>query len=219
LKLCLYSTVAYLVIRGILKTDIASITDGRGLSELMERSMFRLLLAFVLLAVIFAVVDQLIVRRDFLKRMRMSRRELRREAREREGEPRLKQKRKHLHAELAKTSQSLKNLRKADMLIVNPQHIAIALHYDRRTMLAPVIISAGTDQLAQRLRRLAFIYGIPVVENRTLARELYYKSALNRPIPEQCFAPVANIYNSIWRKSGKGGADRDHVQTISGQEF
>lgn len=219
LKLCLYTVAAYVVIRGALQTDIGAVTDGLSLSALMAHTGFRLLGAFILLAFIFAVLDQLIVRRDFLKKMRMSRRELRREAREREGEPRLKQKRKKLHAEFVKMSQSLRNMRKADVLITNPQHIAIALHYEPRNMLAPEVVSAGTNQFAQRLRRLAFIYGIPVVENKALARELYRKSGLNRSIPEHCFKPVADIYNTIRRRTGKGGANRPHVQEILREEL
>ena len=219
LKLCLYSAAAYVVVRGVLASDIGSVTDAASLSALMAHSAFRLLAAFILLAAGFAVLDQLIVRRDFLKKMRMSRRELRREAREREGEPRLKQKRKKLHAEFVKMSQSLRNIRKADVVVTNPQHIAVALHYDRRTMLAPEVVSAGVNQFAQRLRRLAFIYGIPVVENRMLARELYRKSALNQSIPQHCFEPVAEIYNTLRRKSVKRDAGGGHVQTVLREEL
>jgi len=219
LKLCLYTVAAYIVVRGVLASDIGSITDASSLSALMAHSAFKLLAVFVLLAAFFAVLDQLIVRRDFLKKMRMSRRELRREAREREGEPRLKQKRKQLHAQFVKMSQSLRNMRKADVLITNPQHIAVALHYDRRTMLAPEIVSLGTNHFAQRLRRLAFIYGIPVIENRILARELFRKSGLNQSIPQHCFEPVAEIYNTIRRKSVKRDAGGGHVQTILRQEL
>jgi flagellar biosynthetic protein FlhB len=205
LKLGVYTGISYLIVREAVQIDTGSIADGFGLSAIMRRVAFKLLLAFVLGALLFAVIDQLIVRRDFGKKMRMSRRELRREAREREGEPRLKQKRKQLHAEFVKMSQSLRNLRKADVLVTNPEHIALALRYDRRTMHAPIVVSIGTNLFAQRLKRMAFIYGIPIVENRALARELYRKAALNKSVPEHCFRPVADIYNSIRRKSATGG--------------
>jgi flagellar biosynthetic protein FlhB len=200
LKLCAYTTVGYLVIRGALASDLASITDGQRLAAALIHAFFRLLGAFLLLAIVFAVLDQLIVRRDFLKRMRMSRRELRKEHRDREGDPRLKQKRRQLHAEFAKASQSMRNLRKADVLIVNPSHIAIALRYEPRTMPAPLVVSAGTNQFALRLKRLAFIYSVPVVENRALAQELHRHSGLNRPIPDQSFKAVAAIYNAMRRQ-------------------
>ncbi len=204
LKLAAYATAGYLVIRQMLKIDIASVIDGRGLAGLMARSGFRLLTYAIGIAFLFAIVDQLIVRRDFWRRMRMSRRELRRELREREGEPHLKRKRKQLHAEFAKASQSLRNLRGADVLIVNPRHIALALRYDRRTMSAPVVVSMGTNRFALRLKRLAFIYSVPVIENPTLARELIRRAALNRPIPDHCFRPVADIYNALRAKMRTG---------------
>ncbi len=202
LKLCAYGFIGYLILRSALQGDIGSVADGLGLSELMTHTALKLLAAFALAAIFFAALDQIIVRRDFLRKMRMSRRELRREAREREGEPRLKQKRKQLHAEFVKMSQSVRNLRKADVLIVNPQHIALALRYDRKTMQAPKVVSVGTDHLAQRLKRLAFIYGIPVVEDRALARELLRRSGLNQQIPDHCFPSVARIYNGLPRKPG-----------------
>lgn len=204
LKLCLYSTVGYLVIRGSLNGDVGAITGARSLLATMGQVAERLLATFVCVAFLFAVLDQIIVRRQFLKKMRMSRREVRREARDREGDPRLRHKRKQLHAEFAKQSQSLRNLRGADVLITNPQHIAMALRYERRTMNAPMVVSVGTNQFAQRLKRLAFIYGVPVVENRPLAQELFRKSGLSRPIPDHCFRPVADVYNTLKKRMASG---------------
>jgi flagellar biosynthetic protein FlhB len=160
-----------------------------------------LLLGFTAVALLFAVVDQLIVRRGFLKKMAMSRREVRRESREREGDPRLKQKRKQLHAEFSKLNQSLHNLKNADVVIANPDHIALALRYDRKTMQAPRVVSLGINRTAQHLKRMALLYGIPVVENRALARALYSRSALNKQIPDFCFKPVADVYNSLRAKA------------------
>jgi flagellar biosynthetic protein FlhB len=205
LKLAVYAAIAFLVIRSVWRSDSPSISDAHRLSSAMSSAAFRLLACFVLAAFFFAVLDQLIVRRAFGKRMRMSRRELRREAREREGEPRLKQKRRQLHAEFVKMSQSLRNLRKADVLITNPEHLALALHYDRRTMQAPVVVSLGKNLFALRLKRMAFVYGIPVIENRTLARTLFRRAALDKPIPEHCFRPVADIYNTLRRTYRAGG--------------
>lgn len=210
-KLVVYTAVGSLVVRGVLTSDVGLATDARGLSALIARAAFRLLAAFALIALFFTAIDQIIVRRDFLKRMRMSRRELRREHRDREGEPRLKQKRKQLHGEFVKLSRSLRGLRGADMLVTNPQHIALALRYDPRTMAAPKIVSIGTDRLAQRLKRLAFVYGIPIFEDRPLARALLRHGVLDRPIPEHCFQPVANIYNALRRKGGSTEPKQPHV--------
>lgn len=200
LKLCVYTAICWLVLRDLLVSNAASISDARILASLLVSAGFRLLFYCVLAALFFAVVDQLIVRRDFQKRMRMSRREVRREHRDREGEPRLKQKRKQLHGEFVKASQSLRGLRGADVLITNPQHIAMALRYERQTMQAPVIVAIGRNAFAQRLKRLAFIYGIPTFENRPLAQQLLATGSLSQPIPDSCFQAVADIYNALGQR-------------------
>ena len=201
LKIAVYTSVGYLTILHALRGDMASIRDAGTLLALMGRVSFRLLASFAGVALVFALIDQLITRRDFLKKMGMSRRDVRRETREREGDPRLKQRRKQLHAEFSKHSQSVRNLKGADVLIANPEHIAVGLRYERRAMQAPTIVSLGLDRQAQYLKRLALLYGIPVIENRALARALYGRSALNRVIPEHCFHAVADIYNAIWRRA------------------
>jgi flagellar biosynthetic protein FlhB len=208
LKLVFYSAVAVLAIRAAIGATTGASGGARALGPLIAAKGFNLLFAFLGIAALFAALDQLIARRDFLKRMRMSRRDIRREARDREGEPRLKQKRKQMHAEFVKASQSLRGLRGADVLITNPQHIALALRYDPRTMQAPLVVASGTDHLAQRLKRLAFIYAIPIVENRPLARLLQARSEINRPIPPDCFRAVADIYNTLRRSRAK---DENHV--------
>lgn len=201
LKLTIYAIIGWLVIHAAISVDGGSISDAGRLASVMSRMSFRLLGAFLLAAIAIAILDQLIARRDFLKRMRMSRREVRREHREREGDPRFKQKRKQLHAEFVKVSKSLKGLRGSDVLITNPQHIAVALRYDPKTMHAPRVVSMGTSHLAQRLKRLAFIYSIPVVEDRPLARALHRSCVMDAPIPEHCFKSVADIYNKLRRQA------------------
>jgi len=200
LKLVVYGGIAYLAIRHAAAASFPTITDARALAFAMTSGAFRLLFLFMAAAAAFAVVDQMIVRRDFSKKMRMSRRELRREVRDREGEPRMKQRRKQLHAEFSKLSQSLKNIRGADVLITNPTHFAVALKYDNRTMTAPTVVAQGANQFALRLRRLAFQHGVVIIENRELSRALYYKCPLNSEIPETLYQPIADIYLAL-RKS------------------
>jgi flagellar biosynthetic protein FlhB len=169
-KLAVYAVLAWLLARSALNDDVARIEDGHTLANRLGVEGLRLLAAAAGVAFMFAVIDQIISRRDFTRKMRMSRRELKREHREREGEPRLKQKRKALHAEFVKMSRSLRGLRGADMLVVNPVHFAVGLRYDPRTMAAPTVVSMGRDRFALRLRRTAFLYGVTVIEDRPLAQ-------------------------------------------------
>jgi flagellar biosynthetic protein FlhB len=200
-KLAAYGTVGYLLVTHSLRGEGASIHDAASLLAAIWHATLKLLAAFAGVALLFAGLDQIIARRDFLKKMRMSRRDVRRESREREGDPRLKQRRKQLHAEFSKHSQSMRNLKGADVLITNPEHIALGLRYDRRAMQAPTVVSIGIDRQAQKLKRMALLFGVPVIENRPLARALYSRSALNRQIPEHCFQAVADIYNALRRRN------------------
>ncbi|MDR3508528.1 MAG: EscU/YscU/HrcU family type III secretion system export apparatus switch protein [Caulobacteraceae bacterium] len=206
-KLGLYVGLAYVVMRQARAQAFASITDARGLAEGLSHFGFRLLVLFLAAALLFAALDQLIVRRDFQKKMRMSRREVRRERRDREGEPRMKQRRKQLHAQFSKLSQSLRNVRGADLLITNPTHFAVALRYDPRTMTAPQVVSRGAHQFAQRLKSLAFVYGVVIVQNPPLARALYRACEIDRDIPEAFYKPVADLYLDLKkRKAESSGA-------------
>jgi flagellar biosynthetic protein FlhB len=207
LKFASYITVAFLIIRGAMRSDVGAVTDGRSLAVFMAGLAGWLLLGFVLVAAAFAAIDQILSRRMFLKGMRMSRREVKREMRDREGDPRLRQKRRQLHANFVKASQSIRNLPGADVLVTNPEHIAIALRYDGAAMPAPKIVSMGTNRQARRLKRMAISYGIPVVEDRPLARTLYRTGALDRFVPEDNFAAVARIYNDLRRAGLLKAAD------------
>lgn len=199
LKLALYAGVATMVIIESAR-NAAAITDAGRLGEGLARMTLKMLACAVGVAAVIALLDQLVSRRDFLKKMRMSRRELKREFRDREGDSRLKQRRKELHGQFAKTSQALKGIRQADVVIVNPVHFAVALRYQPDVMDAPVVVSRGSHAIALRLRRLAFAYGVPIVVDPPLARRLYRTSTMNRPIPEALFRPIADLYLGLRRK-------------------
>jgi flagellar biosynthetic protein FlhB len=197
LKLAVYAAIAWLVGRRAIDDATAHVGDAAGLAQSMFGAALRMLAWFALAALVFAVIDQLLVRKEFGKNMRMSRRELRREMRDREGEPRQKQKRKQLHAEFVSASQSLRNVRQADVVLINPVHVAVALRYDAATMAAPLVVSRGAGDLAQRLKRIAFRHNVRMIEDRALARALYRSCAIDSPVPESLYREVAAIYRNI----------------------
>lgn len=206
LKLAVYTVVVWLCARQALDAYFARVGDGAGLAQAMFAAGMKLLAWFVLAALCFAAFDQLLVRREFGKNMRMSRRELRREHRDREGEPRQKQKRKQLHAEFVKASQSLRGVKGADVIVTNPTHVAVALRYDAAAMAAPQVVSRGAGDLAQRIRQLAFRFNVIVVEDKKLARALYRRAALDAPVPEALYQEVAALYNRLRRSSPQAEA-------------
>ena len=139
LKTAIYGTAAWLMLRDSIARFGAIATDGERLPEAMLAAALRLAFVFIGIALFFVILDQLLVRKEFLKQMRMSRREVTREGREREGDPRIKRKRKQLHAEFVKQSGGPAALPGSDLLVVNPEHFAVALRYDPERMAAPEI--------------------------------------------------------------------------------
>lgn len=198
-KFVVYSALAALVIHSAWTVEAARASDAGALSTALGRVSVRLALAFLAAAVAFAILDQLLARREYTKQMRMSRRELRRESRDREGEPRLKQRRKELHGQFAKVSQSVRGMRGADLLIVNPIHLAVGLRYDPAGMEAPKVVARGAHQVAQRLKRMAFLYGVTVIEDKPLAQALFRRCRLDQEIPELFYGPVASLYRNLRR--------------------
>ena len=198
-KMVVYIGSAALLIQYVFMARGPSIVDASTLVSAMHDGAMRLLFCFVLIALIFAAIDQVLARRDFLKQMRMSKSELTREVKEREGEPRIKRRRKELHAEFAKQANSLGNLAGSDMLIVNPQHYAVALAYDASRMEAPQVSAKGRNQYALKLKQLAAEQSIPIFEAPPLARALYRLCQKGDPVPASEYRYVVDLYLKVAR--------------------
>lgn len=205
-KMIAYCLATWVVIRMVVDRFGLIAGDGERLAGTLESAALRLLFAFMLVAFGFVVLDQVLVRGEFLKQMRMSRREVTREAREREGEPRIRQRRKQLHAELLKQGKGIGALAGSDLLIVNPEHFAVALRYDDERMDAPVVSAKGRNAHALRLKAEAHRRGLAVVVDPPLARSLYRACAIDRTIPADRYEAVARHYIELRRRSATNGA-------------
>lgn len=193
-KLFFYALAATLVVFGAIKTLAPTMTGAPPLVQGMYSEGLRLIIVFACLALIVAIMDQVISRNEFSKEMRMTRSELTRESKEREGDPRQKQKRKQLHTEFASQTQALNGLGGSDVLVVNPEHVAIGLRYNSGTMTAPQITTKGRNQFALILKRKAALLSIPIFQSPTLARSLYQACQIGTAVPPEHYRSVADIY-------------------------
>lgn len=194
IKLGVYGAITWLLIASVLETAPNWSLGAVGLASAIGTKGFDLLLYFVVAAFFVAMLDQIWSRREFAKKMRMSRRELKREHRDREGEPRFKQKRKEFHKQFLEMAKSLRGARDADVILINPTHYAVALRYDPLAMLAPKLVSRGSGSLAARIRQIGFTYGVTIHSDPALARALYRSAALDAEIPGTLYHEVAEIY-------------------------
>ena len=158
------------------------------------------LLVWCLLALIPIVLFDIVVsRRHFSKRMMMSRREVQDKHKQREGDPRIRSRRRALQGKARQRSASLRRVKDADVLITNPTRLAVALKYDDAGMPAPVVLVKGAGKLAELMREMAWRHHVPVVQNQRLARALFRNGGIDQPIAADCFVDVARVL--IWLRA------------------
>ncbi|RYY92069.1 MAG: EscU/YscU/HrcU family type III secretion system export apparatus switch protein, partial [Comamonadaceae bacterium] len=143
-----------------------------------------------------ACVDVLFTRREFGQKMRMSRRELKDEFKNREGDPRIRGRLRDLRREMLKRSLALRNTRDADVVLTNPTHYAVALRYVHGGMDAPKVIAKGAGHLAAAMRAIATRHNIAIVQNAPLARRLFRETDIDQAIPVALHPQVAKII--VW---------------------
>jgi len=142
--------------------------------------------------IVLAALDYFFQRRQYLKEMMMSKDEVKREYKEMEGDPQIKGKRKQLHQEMA-MSGTLANVRKAQVVVTNPTHVAVALFYDEKKTPLPIVAGMGEGLMAQRIIEVAREEGIPIMQNVPLARALLQDGVENEYIPADLIRPVAEV--------------------------
>ncbi len=164
--------------------------DGPVAAVAALRFMDGVLLAVLAVSVPVAVMDLVWQRFQYFRRNRMTRKELEEEVKESEGDPHAKGHRRRRAQEIA-MNQMLSELPKADVVIVNPTHFAVALKWDRRPGTAPVCIAKGVDEIALTMRRMAEEAQVPVHSDPPTARALYAAVDLGQEIDEAFYRPVA----------------------------
>jgi flagellar biosynthetic protein FlhB len=155
----------------------------------------------VLLAIL-AGVDYAFQRAQFEKMMRMSREDLRQEQKQQDGDPLMKRRMRQKQKEMAK-NRMMHAVPKADVVITNPTHFAIALMYDAKTMKAPKVVAKGQDEIAQQIKRIAQESSVPLVENVPLARALFHSVKLGKEVPSNLFRAVAEVLAFVYRTYGR----------------
>jgi flagellar biosynthetic protein FlhB len=145
-----------------------------------------------------AIVDVPLQLYQFKLSLRMTRQELRDEAKESDGRPETKQRIRQMQQTIARR-RMMHKVPTADVVIVNPTHFAVALKYDPQKMRAPRVLAKGVDLVAQNIRRIAEEHRVPVFESPKLARALYRSTDLNKEIPAGLYVAVAQVLSYIFR--------------------
>ena len=145
---------------------------------------------------IIALADFAYQKYSHLKKLRMTKQEVKDEYKQMEGDPLIKSKIRQIRTERAR-HRMMDNVHKADVVIVNPTHFAVALEYKMETMDVPVVVAKGVDYLALKIKEIAKEDDIPIVENPPLARALYASVDIDEPIPTEHFKAVAEVIGYV----------------------
>ncbi len=133
------------------------------------------------------------------KQLRMTKDEVRQELKESEGDPQNRARLRNLGRALVR-KQMFKDVTKADVVVTNPTHIAVALQYDPLISIAPIVLAMGERKVAERIKKLAYESGVPVIEDKPLARALFAAGRVGLPIPPELYVAVAEVLAFVYKR-------------------
>ncbi len=163
-----------------------------------------IILALVMLFVlfVFAMIDLVIVRRQYKEKLKMSKQEVKDEMKNMEGDPHVKGKIRQIQMRAAQ-QRMMANVPEADVVVTNPTHYAVAIKYDETRHSAPLVIAKGKDNIAIKIKEIARENGVHIVQNPPLARSLYAEVEVDNPIPDTLFSAVAEVLAYVYKMNQK----------------
>ena len=203
LKLAIIGVVAYYAVAAE-RNDFLSLADAdiSGILTFSAWALFRVGIKIILALAILAAADFAFQRWDFERSIRMTKHEIKEEMRQQEGSPQLRSRIRQVQRELARMRMA-REVPKADVVITNPTHMAVALKYDIDTMSAPTVVAKGARLLAEKIKRIARDAGVPIVENKPLARALYASVEIGGLVPAELYKAVAEVLAYVYRLRGE----------------
>jgi flagellar biosynthetic protein FlhB len=145
-----------------------------------------------------AILDYAFQRWQHEKRLRMTLQEVKEERKESDGDPQIRSRIRSIMRELAR-QRMMEEVPKADVVVTNPTHVAVALRYLRQEMQAPKVVAKGAGYVAERIKAIAHEHHVPVVENRAVARNLFKTVEIGNPIPKTLYKAVAEILAYVYQ--------------------
>lgn len=201
-KVVVIGIIAYLIIKNdydvILKSSDISV--GLALKSISIIALKVILWTSVLLLVL-SIPDYIFQKKEFIDSLKMTREELKEELKETVGDPYIRARLREMQREITMRNM-IRDVPKADVVVTNPTHFAIALQYDNLIMDAPNVIAKGIDSMALKIIRIARENDVFIYENRPLAQELYLRLNVGDIIPEELFYAVSLVYAELYKKQG-----------------
>ncbi|MDY0241448.1 MAG: flagellar type III secretion system protein FlhB, partial [Rhodospirillaceae bacterium] len=202
-KLGIVGTLAYLLLVPKAKTlDLLVTMELRPTLDYLHSILLTLLLFVVALVATIGLIDWIFQRYQYLKKMRMTKQEIKDEYKQNEGDPMIRSRLRAIR--MARTRQRMMAaVPEADVVVTNPTHYACALKYDPEKMNAPVLVAKGQDLIAARIRDVARDHDVPIVENPPLARALHASVEIDDEIHPDHYKAVAEVISYVMRLKEK----------------
>jgi flagellar biosynthetic protein FlhB len=202
LKLTAVVTVTYLLLKSeIIGSASMADMDSAQFVAYMSSSAFRLVGGVCIGLFVVAATDFAYQKFRYRKSLMMTKQEVKQEHKQREGDPLLKARIRSIQRETAR-KRMMQEVAKADVVVTNPTHFAVALRYDGEKMAAPRVVAKGKDLIAQRIKEVARKNGVPLVENVPLARALHKSVKVGGTVPRALFRAVAEVLAYVYRLKG-----------------
>ncbi len=203
LKLTVAIIIAYYTVKPIFPEIFSMFTFSiNQQAYFMMKYTLILILAFGLFSIPIAGIDFFYRRWEYEENLKMTKQEVKEEYKQQEGHPLIKSAIRKKQREIA-MRRMMAEVPKADVVITNPDHYAVALKYERKKMAAPTVVAKGVDEIALRIKEIAREHDVPIVEDPPLARTLYESCNVGDTIPEELYVAIARILAKIYRRRGK----------------
>jgi flagellar biosynthetic protein FlhB len=198
LKMAIVTVVVWFTLKDELQNMIPLMDESLGAILLYTgRISFKILITTCWILIVLAILDYLYQRWEFEKGLRMSHQEVKDEYKQTEGNPVIKSRIRRIQREAAR-KRMMANVPKADVVITNPTHLAVAIRYDPEKMYAPTVVAKGAGFVAESIREIAAAHGVPVIENKPVAQLLYKTIDVDQAIPEDLYRAVAEILAYVY---------------------
>ena len=199
LKVTIVGGIAYAALDSVIADSVNLMdSDVESVLGFMAKASLGVGLKTGLAFLALAVVDYFYQRFEFERDMRMTKQEVKEESKQQEGDPLVKNRIRGIQRRIA-YKRMMQDVPKADVVVTNPTHLAVALRYEAGAMSAPKVVAKGADLIAQRIKALALEHEIPIVEDKPLAQALYKSVDVGEEVPEKLFQAVAQLLAYIYR--------------------
>ena len=196
-------TIVYFFIRNDLTTYQGFLNVGFAEGVFHARWLIaELAFAIILGLLVIAIGDFSYQKISYRNKLMMTKEQVKKESREKEGNPEIKQRIKAIQREMA-TKRMMDDVKTSDVVVTNPIHISVALKYDHETMSSPKVVAKGADNLAMRIRKVAKAHDVPMVENVSLARVMYKTIKIGQFVPRNLYQAVSQVLSYVYKLKGK----------------